>query len=76
MAKSVNPRKKKLDAISTKIAMFLVGETYTDEEEAQKLLSQAIGLLDKAAALLVASDEAEAQRQLSQTTDLQREAQP
>jgi UDP-N-acetylmuramyl tripeptide synthase len=59
MSKKENPRKKKLDAISTKIAKFMMQETYTDEEEAHKLLSQAIGLLDQAADLLVKSDEAQ-----------------
>jgi hypothetical protein len=52
----INPRKKKLDAISSKIAMFLVSETYTTEQPAQKLLSEAIQKLDEAAALLVKSD--------------------
>jgi hypothetical protein len=57
MAKQVNPRKKKLDAISTKIATFLVSETYTDEQDAQGWLSEAIKCLDKAVEILVKNDE-------------------
>lgn len=54
----INPRKKALDAISTKIAMFMMQETYASEEEdAQKLLNEAIGKLDAAAKILVANDE-------------------
>jgi hypothetical protein len=53
----INPRKKKLDAISQKIAMFIVSETYTDEQPVQKLLSEAIQKLDEAVKLLVQSDE-------------------
>jgi DNA-binding phage protein len=52
-----NVRKKKLDAIATKIALYMVQETYTDEQDAQQLLNDALVLLDKAAAILVASDE-------------------
>ena len=55
-----NPRKAKLEKIMTKIAMFIVEETLTDETEAQKLLSETIQSLEKAADLLVASDEAQA----------------
>lgn len=55
--KTTNPRKKKLDAISTKIAMFIFQETYTDEGDAQKLLSQAVNIIDEAAKILVANDE-------------------
>jgi len=54
----VNPRKKKLDAIMTKIATFMLQETFTDEQDAQKLLSEAIRKLEAAQALLVKSDEA------------------
>ncbi len=57
MATSTNPRKKKLDAICTKIAMFYATETYVDEKEARRELSQAIELIEKASALLVAADE-------------------
>lgn len=53
-----NLRKAKLEKIMTKIAMFTVEETFTDEPEAQKLLSEAIQKLEKAADVLVASDEA------------------
>lgn len=74
MAK-INPRKKKLDAICTRIAMFIVEETFGEEKEAQNLMGQAIGLLDKAAALLVASDKAYAQDLLSRPMSLQNEAQ-
>ncbi len=59
MATSTNPRKKKLGAICTKIAMFYATETYRDEEAARKILSEAIELIDKASALLVAADEQE-----------------
>jgi len=52
----VNTRKKKLDAICTKIAMFLVSETYTDEQDAQALLTEAINNIDKAAKILVEND--------------------
>ena len=56
---ATNPRKKKLDAIATKIAMFMMQETFTDELDAQKLLNNAIGLLDQAAAILVSNDKKE-----------------
>jgi len=56
----INLRKKKLDAISSKIAMFLVSETYTDEQAAQKLLTEAIQKLDEAVKFLVKSDEQQA----------------
>lgn len=42
----------------TKIAMFMIEETFTDEPEARKLLSEAIQKLEKAADVIVASDEA------------------
>ena len=58
MAKTTNPRKKKLDAISRKIAMFYIEDIFTEEEDARKLLDDAIGLLDKAAEILVKNDEA------------------
>ena len=54
-----NLRKAKLEKIRTKIAMFIVEETVTDEPDAQKLLSEAIQKLEKAADVLVASDEAQ-----------------
>lgn len=57
MTKQVNSRKKKLDAISTKIATFLVCETYNDEQDAQDWLSEAIKCMDKAVEILVANDE-------------------
>jgi hypothetical protein len=53
-----NLRKAKLDKIMTKIAMFILEETFTDEPEAQSILSEAIRNLEKAANILVASDEA------------------
>lgn len=53
-----NLRKAKLEKIMTKIAMFIVEETFTDEPEAQKHLSEAIKSLEKAADVIVASDEA------------------
>lgn len=54
---TVNARKKKLDSICRKIALFVVQETFTDEKGAQKLLDDAISLIDKATAILVANDE-------------------
>lgn len=57
---SKNPRAKKLNGIMRKIAMFVVQETYTDEPEAQKLMSEAIDKLEKAAEILIANDEKEA----------------
>lgn len=53
-----NLRKAKLEKIQTKIETFVLMETFTDESEAQKLLSEAIRKIDEAADLLVASDEA------------------
>jgi hypothetical protein len=57
MPKTTNPRKKKLDAINTKIITFMFQETYTDEVDAQKMLSQAVELIDNASKILVANDE-------------------
>jgi len=57
MATVKNPRKKKLDAICTKIAMFMMVETFTDEQEAQKHLLAAFRSLEEAAKILVANDE-------------------
>jgi hypothetical protein len=54
-----NLRKAKLDKIMTKIAMFILEETFTDEPEAQAALSEAIRNIEKAANILVASDEAQ-----------------
>lgn len=56
-----NPRKVKLEKIMTKIATFIVEETYTDELEIQKDLSDAIKCLEKAADKCVESDEKNAQ---------------
>ena len=53
-----NARKDKLDKICTKIAMFIVGDTYNDEQELQKTLSDAINLIDKVSAACVANDNA------------------
>ena len=55
--KTTNPRKKKLDAINTKIVTFMFQETYTDEVDAQRMLSQAVELIDNASKILVANDE-------------------
>jgi hypothetical protein len=55
--KQVNPRKKKLDAISRKIAMFLVTETFIEESDARSLLTQAVECLDKAVEILIKNDE-------------------
>lgn len=54
--KTTNPRKRKLDSISTKIAMFLIGDTYQDEKKVRDLLEAAIQTLDQAAALCVNYD--------------------
>ncbi len=51
-----NLRKKHLDAICTKIATFIVSETYTDEQDLQKKLSDAIQLIDQVSAACVAND--------------------
>lgn len=53
-----NLRKAKLEKIMTKIVTFMFQETFTDEEEAQKLLTEAVQKLEQAADLLVKSDEA------------------
>lgn len=56
--KTTNIRKKHLDAICTKIATFLVTETYAGEEtDLQKKLSDAIRLLDEVSAACVVNDE-------------------
>ena len=57
MAKKVNPRQKKLDAISAKIAMFIVTETYTDESALQHRLAGAIQILEEVGKQLAANDE-------------------
>jgi hypothetical protein len=54
---AVNLRKKHLDAICTKIATFIVTETYADEEaDLQKKLSEAIRLIDEVSAACVEND--------------------
>jgi hypothetical protein len=54
---AVNLRKKHLDAICTKIATFIVTETYADEEaDLQKKLSEAIRLIDEVSAVCVEND--------------------
>lgn len=54
---AINLRKKLLDAICTKIATFIVTETYADEEsELQKKLSEAIRLIDEVSAACVQND--------------------
>lgn len=55
-----NLRGKKLNKIMTGIAMFIVSETYQDELDAQKMLSDAIALIEKAQDVLIKADEAEA----------------
>ena len=58
MAKAlINPRKKHLDAICTKIATFLASETYTDELDLQKKLSDAIQQIDEVSAACVVNAE-------------------
>lgn len=59
MASKNNPRKKKLDAICTKITMFMMQETFTDERDVQTLLIEAVNKLDEASKILVANDEKE-----------------
>lgn len=54
---SKNPRAKKLNAIMQKIAVFIMSETYTDEQDAQELLTQSIDLIEKAAVILINNDE-------------------
>jgi hypothetical protein len=54
---AVNLRKKHLDAICTNIAMFVVTETYADEEaDLRKKLSEAIRLIDEVSAACVEND--------------------
>ncbi|MGB8644015.1 MAG: hypothetical protein WCF84_02170 [Anaerolineae bacterium] len=53
---NINPRQKRLNAICTKIAMFIVEETYTDEEEIQQKLVAAVKLLEDAGNRCAASD--------------------
>ncbi len=54
---AVSLRKKHLDAICTKIAKFIVTETYADEEtDLQKKLSEAIRLIDEVSAACVEND--------------------
>jgi hypothetical protein len=56
--KTMNIRKKHLDAISAKIAMFIVTECFAgDETDLQMKLSQAVEILDQVAAACVANDE-------------------
>ncbi len=54
---AANLRKKHLDAICTKIATFIVTETYTDEQDLQRKLSDAIKLIDEVSATCVSNDE-------------------
>ena len=51
-----NPRKKKLLSMCTKLAMFLVSETYTDERNLQKRLSHAIDEISAVADACEAND--------------------
>lgn len=51
-----NPRKKKLNSICTKLAMFLVSETYTDEGDLQNRLSRAIDEISAVADACEAND--------------------
>lgn len=48
----LDKRKKKIDAISHKIAVYAVSETYSDETVAQGHLAKAIEILDAAKAAL------------------------
>lgn len=56
MAIKKNLRKGKLEKIEQKLAIFIYTETFTDESDVQKLLSDAIGLMDQAAAKIVEND--------------------
>ena len=57
MSNKVNPRKKAIDAISQKIAVFIITQTYADyEQDVQQLMGQAIALLDKSVEKMVAND--------------------
>ncbi len=52
-----NPRGKKLNTIMTKIAMFMVQDAYIEEEDAQKLLTEAIAKIEQAQDILIKNDE-------------------
>lgn len=52
------PRGKKLNAIMTKIATFMVQETYQDETEVHELLGKAIQILEEAADKCITNDKA------------------
>lgn len=54
---SKNPRAKKLNAIMTKIAMFMFQETDENELDAQLLMQSAIESIEKAAEILINNDE-------------------
>jgi len=59
MAKyAANTRAAVLDKIGTKLAMFIVQETYLEagEDEIRRLLIEAVDTIDKAAGLAVAND--------------------
>lgn len=59
-----NTRQKHLAAICTKIATFLVTETYAGEEQdLQNKLTQAIRLIDEVAAACVVNDDKAAREQ-------------
>ena len=60
MKQPVNARKKQLDAISKKIAVFIVTETFRDEQEIQKDLGGIIKQLDAIAIKCIANDDAAA----------------
>jgi len=60
--KATTARAKKLDAVTRKIALYAVQETYSDEGEAQGHLANAIGEIEKAQALIEASDAAGASK--------------
>ena len=56
MATAKNPRKQTLDAICTKIAMFMMMKTFTSEKGVHKHLIDAVHSLKKAEKLIVAHD--------------------
>lgn len=55
-----NPRQKKLDAIMSKIAHFIVEETFTDEGDQQEKLGKVIKTMEEVSQQLVKNDDAHA----------------
>ena len=59
---SKNPRAHKLNIIMKNIALFMMNETYFEESDAQKELSDAIVNIEKAAGILIANDKLEEEK--------------